>query len=62
VGKKYNFSFRLEFACINNIVEFEALLLGIENDYNLGCGHLITIFSDSELVMLLEKFIIPITS
>jgi hypothetical protein len=47
VGKIYNFSFRLEFACTNNVVEFEALLLGIENAYNLGCGHL-TIFGDSK--------------
>jgi ribonuclease HI len=40
----------LEFACINNVTEFEALLLGIENAYNMGCGHL-TIFWDSELVV-----------
>jgi ribonuclease HI len=26
------------------------LLLGIENDYNLSCGHL-TVFGDSELVV-----------
>jgi hypothetical protein len=37
VGKIHNFSYRLEFACTNNITEFEALLLGIENTYNLGC-------------------------
>jgi ribonuclease HI len=50
VGKIYNFSYRLEFACTNNVIEFEALLLGIENNYNLGCGHL-TIFGDSDLVV-----------
>jgi hypothetical protein len=40
VGKIHNFSYRLEFACTNNVTEFKALLLGIENAYNLGCGHL----------------------
>jgi ribonuclease HI len=54
VGKIHNFSFRLEFTCTNNVVEFEALLLGIENAYNLGCGHL-TIFGDSELVVNLVR-------
>ena len=46
VGKTHNFSYRLEFACTNNVTEFKALLLGIENAYNLGCGHL-TVFVDS---------------
>ena len=50
VGKIHNFSYRLEFACTNNVTEFKALLLGIENAYNLGCGHL-TIFGDFELVV-----------
>jgi ribonuclease HI len=50
IGKIHNFFYRLEFACTNNVTEFEALLLGIENAYNLGCGHL-TVFGDSELVM-----------
>jgi ribonuclease HI len=50
MGKIHNFSYRLEFACRNNVTEFEALLLGIENAYNLGCGHL-TVFGDSELVV-----------
>jgi ribonuclease HI/probable phosphoglycerate mutase len=54
VGKNYNFSFRLEFACTNNVVEFQALLLGIENSYNMGCGHL-TVFGDSELVVNLVR-------
>jgi ribonuclease HI len=46
VGKIHNFSYRLEFACTNNVTEFEALILGIENDFNLGCYHL-TVFGDS---------------
>jgi ribonuclease HI len=44
----------LEFACTNNVTEFEALLLGIENAYNLGCGHL-SVFGDSELVVNLVR-------
>ena len=50
VGKIHNFSYRLGFSCTNNVTEFEALLLGIENAYNLGCGHL-SVFGDSELVV-----------
>jgi ribonuclease HI len=50
VGKIHNVSYKLEFACTNNVTDFEALLLGIENAYNLGCGHL-TIFGDSKLVV-----------
>jgi hypothetical protein len=46
IGKIHNFSYRLEFSCTNNVVEFEALLLGIENEYNLGCNHL-TVFGNS---------------
>jgi ribonuclease HI len=54
VGKINNFSYRLEFSCTNNVTKFEALLLGIENAYNLDCGHL-TIFGDSELVVNLVR-------
>ena len=49
-GKIHNLSYRLEFACSNNVVEFEALLLGIENARNLGCSHL-SVFGNSELVV-----------
>jgi ribonuclease HI len=56
IGKIQNFSYRLEFACTNNVIEFEALLLGIKNAYNLGCGHLI-VFGDYELVMNLVRTI-----
>jgi ribonuclease HI len=34
VDKIRNFSYRLDFSCTNNVTEFEALLLGIENAYN----------------------------
>ena len=54
VGKIHNFSYRLVFSCTNNVTKFEALLLGIENAYNLGCGHL-TVFGDSELVVKLVR-------
>jgi ribonuclease HI len=54
VGKINNFYYRLDFSCTNNVTEFKALLLGIENDYNLGCGHL-TVFGDSELVVNLVR-------
>jgi hypothetical protein len=40
IGKIHNFSYRLEFSFTNNVTEFKALLLGIENAYNLGGGHL----------------------
>jgi ribonuclease HI len=54
VGKIHNFSYRLDFACTKNVTEFEALLLGIENAYNLGFGHL-TFLGDSELVVNLVR-------
>jgi ribonuclease HI len=54
IGKIHNFSYRLEFVCMNNVTEFEALLLGIKNAYNLGFGHL-TVFGDSELVVNLVR-------
>jgi ribonuclease HI len=53
-GKIHNLSYRLEFVCTNNAAEFEALLLGIENALNLGCGHL-SIFRNSELVVNLIR-------
>jgi ribonuclease HI len=44
---------------MKNITEFEVLLLGIENAYNLGCDHL-TFISDSELVVnLVHKIYSP---
>jgi hypothetical protein len=43
----------LEFSCTNIVLEFEALLLGIGNAYNISCGHLID-FGDFELVLNLS--------
>jgi ribonuclease HI len=58
-GKIHNLSYRLEFACTNNATEFEALLLGTENSFNLGCGHL-SIFENFELVVnLIHKICSP---
>jgi ribonuclease HI len=54
VGKIHNFSYRLEFDCTNNVTEFKDLLLGIENSYILGCGHL-SIFLDYDLVVNLVR-------
>jgi ribonuclease HI len=53
-GKIHNLSYRLEFSCSNNVIEFEALLLGIENALNLGCGHL-SVFRNYELVVNLVR-------
>jgi hypothetical protein len=44
----------LDFSCANNVTEFEALLLGIENDYNIVCGHF-SGFGDFELVVKLVR-------
>lgn len=54
IEKIHNFSYILKFSCTNNVTKFEAFLLGIENAYNLGCGHL-TIFGDSEFVVNLVR-------
>ena len=54
VGNIHGFSYILEFACTNNITEFEALILGIENYFNLRCYHL-SVFGDSELIINLVK-------
>jgi len=50
LGKIHNFFCRLEIACTNNFAEFEALILSIENSFNLGCKRLM-VFGDSELVV-----------
>jgi ribonuclease HI len=58
-GIIHNLSYRLEFTCTNNATKFKALLLGIENALNLGCGHL-SVFGDSELIVnLIQKIFSP---
>jgi ribonuclease HI len=52
--KIHNLSYRLDFYCSNNVIEFEALLLGIENALNLGCSHL-SLFGNFELVVNLIR-------
>jgi ribonuclease HI len=54
VGKIHNLSYRLEFSCTNNVTKFKALLLGIENAFNLGCGHL-SVFGYFELIVNLKR-------
>ena len=44
------FSFRLDFPCTNNIVEYEALVLGLQVALHLGVKS-INIFGDSQLVV-----------
>jgi ribonuclease HI len=39
-GKSHSFAYRLNFACTNNVAEFEALLLGLENALALNCKNL----------------------
>ena len=48
--KPYQYSFRFNFECTNNIVEFEALVIGLQEVVQLGYLYLQT-FSDSELVV-----------
>jgi hypothetical protein len=54
VGKIHNLSYRLEFTYTNDVNDFESLLLGIKNAYNLGCGQL-SVFGDFELVVNLVR-------
>jgi ribonuclease HI len=54
IGKIHNLSYRLEFSCTNNVIEFDALFLSIKNAYNLGFGHL-TVFGDYELIVNLVR-------
>jgi len=55
----FSFSYRLIFSCTNNVAEFEALLLGLENALELGCQN-ITVFGDSELIInLVRKLYTP---
>jgi ribonuclease HI len=61
VGKIHNLSYRLESSCTNNVPKFKALLLGIENTLNLGCGHL-SVFGNSEILVNLIRNIRPPTN
>jgi hypothetical protein len=46
----------VEFTCTNNVTKFEALILGIENEFNVSCYHLY-MFGDSELIENLGRII-----
>ncbi|KAH9316988.1 hypothetical protein KI387_018757, partial [Taxus chinensis] len=49
-GEPMPLSFKLDFDCINNIVEYEALVLGLQVAYALDVKS-INIFGDSQLVV-----------
>ena len=50
-NKIYNFAFRLEFEALNNVAEYEALLLGLETAKDMGIK-MLNIKGDSNLVVL----------
>ena len=53
-GKIFNFAYRLEFEATNNVVEYEALLLGLETTKDMGIK-MLSISGDSDLIILQVK-------
>ena len=53
-GKIFNFAYRLEFEATNNVVEYEALLLGLETAKDMGIK-MSSISGDSDLIILQVK-------
>jgi ribonuclease HI len=53
-GKSYSFAFGLDFDATNNVVEYEALLLGLEISKDMGI-QILNIKGDSKLVILEVK-------
>ena len=53
-GKIFNFAYRLEFEATNNVVEYEALLLGLETAKDMGIK-MLSISGDSDLIILQIK-------
>ena len=53
-GQIFKFAFRLEFEATNNVVEYEALLLGLEIDKEMGIN-MLNIRCDSNLKILQVK-------
>ena len=53
-GQVFSFSFRLEFEATNNVAEYEALLLGLEIDKDMGIK-MLNIRGDSNLITLQVK-------
>lgn len=47
-GEKYFFSFRLQFSCTNNVVEYKALILGLQTTQRRGIKSL-KVHGDSDL-------------
>ena len=48
-NQTFPFSFKLEFSATNNVIEYEALILGLKAAKDMNIKHL-EVFSDSELV------------
>lgn len=48
--ERLKFSFRLTWLCINNIIEYEAIYLGLEQAHKMKIKNLM-VFEDSELVV-----------
>ena len=53
-GKIFNFAYKLEFEETNNVVEYEALLLGLETAKDMGIK-MLSISGDSDLIILQVK-------
>ena len=49
-NQTFPFSFRLEFSTTNNVIEYEALILGLKAAKDMNIKHL-EVFGDSELVV-----------
>ncbi|KAH9332100.1 hypothetical protein KI387_043681 [Taxus chinensis] len=49
-GTPISVAHKLNFECTNNMAEYEALVLGLQNAINIGAPH-IDIFGDSELIV-----------
>ena len=54
-GKTFNFSYRLEFEATNNVAEYEALLLGLEMDKDMGIK-MLNIKGEFDLIILQVKY------
>ena len=47
-------SFKLNFKTTNNVVEYEALILGLEDARGMGITH-ISVYGDSELIVQIKN-------
>lgn len=56
-GETFKYSFKLMFECTNNIVEYEALITGLNLEVKHGIK-ILSVFEDSELIVsqIKEKY------